>query len=271
MLYSKLRYCIEIIWGLFFFLVWKIEKLLPRNKNIWIFSSWFGDQYSDSTKRLYEYVKQSDKSIRCVWLLKNRNLINELRQNGIEAYFSYSIKSFILILRAKNIFSISGYEFPLHFINGSNFYELWHGMPLKKILLDDDSEIQKYKSNLGHLGRIRNKICRWKNFVDYSNLYTITNSDFFIPYLKTAFGIDESKILKTGLPRCDNMFSSEKENIINKIRLDYPDCKILLYMPTFRTSSWTGIPFDPFATEFGFDKFFKDSLVNLLTTNSSGS
>lgn len=232
--------------------IWELEKYFPRNKNLWIFSSWCGQQYSDSTKAFYEYIRENKKDIKCVWLLKNKSLIKELRLKGMEVYNSNSIRGLFLSLKAGKFFSVSSPEFPLYFVNGAEFYEIWHGMPLKKILKDDS----RYPSKFGLLGKIRDKIFVLRDFLDCKNLYTVTNSRFFLPYLQTAFDLPEQRILKTGLPRCDKLFAPDEEPLINKIRTSYNNCKILLYMPTFRTSAWTKKIFDPFkAFEFNEQKF----------------
>lgn len=259
---SKLQRYIAIFFEIVIYLpsyiLWKTIKILPRNRNIWIFSSWFGQQYSDSASALYEYATKINQKLKCVWLLKNKALIKELRSKGVKAFYSNSIMGAFFLLRAGNVISITGYEFPLIFINGTNLYEIYHGMPLKKILRDVDfTYMPETDKKLGRLGKVRDKLKFTgvsNNFLFYENIYTVTNSDFFIPYLKQAFGIEEQRILKTGLPRCDKMFMPKNETLVEDIRKKYVGCKILLYMPTHRTSSWTGNAFNPFINEYQYDE-----------------
>lgn len=234
-----------------FLVFWKIESLLPRDKKLWIFSSWFGKRYSDSSKALFEYVSAHKKDIRCVWILRDKALVKELRGKGIEAYMDNSIPAIFLALRAGKFFSITGDEFSLRYINGADFYEIWHGMPLKQILNNDDLGVGRY----GKIGRLKKRLTcfKWNSFLWYEKLYTCTSSDFFTPILSSAFGLPEERILKTGLPRCDKMFAPQKEDLIEDIRQKYHGCKIVLYMPTFRTSSWTGEIFNPFSKDYSFN------------------
>ncbi|MBR1536285.1 MAG: CDP-glycerol glycerophosphotransferase family protein [Treponema sp.] len=248
---NSVKVFISLLVDIPFLLFWKLEQFLPRNKKLWVFSSWFGNRYSDSSRAFYEYVTNNDKSIRCVWILKNKVLVEELKSKNIEAYSDNSLSAMFIKLCAGNFFSITGDEFSLRLINGANFYEIWHGMPLKQILNDDDLSV----GGDGKIGRLKKKLTcfKWNSFLWYKKLFTCTSSDFFTPILSSAFALSPEKILKTGLPRCDKLFSPNKEQFVENLRNKYPACKIILYMPTFRTSSWTGEVFNPFSEEYNFD------------------
>lgn len=92
-------------------------------------------------------------------------------------------------------------------------------------------------------------------YYSFTPSFTLTSSDFFVPYLKEAFMLPESKILKTGLPRCDAFFTRKKEKLVTDLKTHFPNAKFLLYMPTFRMSSQlNGLPFNSFVRQFGFDE-----------------
>ena len=58
------------------------------------------------------------------------------------------MKAKLYTLKAKNIFTTTGYEMFYGFTNGANIIELWHGMPLKKILRDDEFSSAGLNKNL---------------------------------------------------------------------------------------------------------------------------
>lgn len=246
-----------IIFRCLFLPIWWIEKFFPRDKNLWIFSSWFGKKYSDSARIFFEYVNKNCPKIKTVWFSKDKNLVQKLKSSGFNACYSYSFKAFLLSLKAGKVFTTTGGEFFLGFFNEAEYYGLWHGMPLKKILRDDEFS----GGTNGHKNffakfydtKITSKF-KWILFYNFPKLTTITNSKFFMPFLKSAFNLPEEKILKIGLPRNDALFYKKEEKLINKIRKDFPNSKILLYMPTFRTSAWTKKVFDPFSSKFLFDE-----------------
>lgn len=229
--------------------------ILPRNKNLWIFGAWFGQRYSDNSRAFFEFVNKSHPEVKTVWISRNKNIVKTLQKKGYNSCTSISFKFIFYALCAGKVFTSTGDEFNLFFLHGSEHYALWHGMPLKKIL-NDDTNSNGEEANTKfrkEYTKILFKIFPWKNFRSQKKLYTITNSDFFIPFLDSAFGLSQGKILKTGSPRTDNLFSYKKEKLIEEIRINFPNDKIILYMPTFRTAEWTGEVFNPFDEKYGFD------------------
>jgi CDP-ribitol ribitolphosphotransferase / teichoic acid ribitol-phosphate polymerase len=68
--------------------------------------------------------------------------------------------------------------------------------------------------------------------------YALTGSKHLVPVYAEAFGIEESAVIPTGLPRIDTFLDPARtEALIEKFRLDYPHLvgkKIILFAPTFR-------------------------------------
>ncbi len=68
--------------------------------------------------------------------------------------------------------------------------------------------------------------------------YVVCSSKGVAPIYAEAFGVDESRVLPLGSPRCDRFFTDIDVNKIKeKFYLKYPECKnkkLVLYAPTFR-------------------------------------
>lgn len=243
------------LFSLFLLPVYYLIGFLPRDRKLWVFCSWMGQRYSDNSRLLFEYVSQHCLEIRAVWLSKNKDVVAQIREKGLRAYPVYSLRSFSFLLRAGKIFSTTGGEIPLFFCRGAEYYALWHGMPLKKIGNDDAHS----GGNIAHIPlvkmyvQISRVLFPWNVFISQKNLYTVTNSEFFVPFLRTAFGLPDERILRTGSPRCDALFHTHTEELIERIHGQFPGNKIILYMPTFRTAEWTGEVFNPFDEKYGFD------------------
>ncbi len=257
-IFKAMRLLIKLILSCLFLPVWWLCGLFPRNKKLWIFSAWFGQKYSDNSRAMFEYVLKNHPEINCVWITKDKTLVAKLIAQNKNAVYSKSLKCMLLTLRASTLFTTTGGEFFYGFCNGIKHYALWHGMPLKKILYDDSFSGQIKKSKIGRVINdisvaLNKNLFQWRSFHYLPNTYTITNSSFFRPFLKSAFLFDDSKILNTGSPRLDVLFNSRAEPFLENIRKKFPDSKIILYMPTFRTGAWTKEPFDPFNEKYGFD------------------
>lgn len=219
--------------------------VIPKNKNIWIFGAWFGDKYADNSRYLFEYINQNHPEIRAVWITDNLDIINELKNKNYEVYKRYSVKSILLGLRAKySIFVQTNLADCMAFLNnkGTANIQLWHGIPLKKIGLDDSISMTRYNIN------------KFK--------------EFFFPFLKIKYSLIISSSLEdktnfsssfkgyfdsiviTGYPRNDLLFSEKKSH-------DF----IITYLPTFRDS--VGDEIDLFS-DYNFDvKTWDKKLLDL--------
>ena len=231
--------------------IWWLERLVPRSKNIWVFGAWYGQKYSDNSKWLYEYVMEHNPEIKVVWITKNKTICEQLHCNNKTIYMSSSIQGIWYCLRAKFILLTSTQnDVNKLFINGAKQIWLWHGMPLKKIVYCGEYV------NISFLRKILNPYDTVKPYA------TLTSSDFFTPFLEKAFRLPDKQIWKIGLPRCDVLNSQKQDHLAIKIRKQFKNAKIYLYMPTFRMlSTMDGIPFTPFIEKFKFDeKEFVDFL-----------
>lgn len=171
-------------------------KIVPKNKNIWIFGAWFGDKYADNSKYLFEYMRKNHPEIRIVWLTRNNEIINDLKSKNLEVYLIYSIKSIILGLRARySIVVQSNLVDLIPFMNNSKtkIIQLWHGIPLKKIGYDDKFT-EKYRKN----SRLKQIIFPFLN-EDYNLIIasSLEDKNNFVSSFKNT------KVSITGYPRND--------------------------------------------------------------------
>jgi CDP-glycerol glycerophosphotransferase len=249
--------------ALLFLPLWHLERLIPRKKSLWIFGAWFGQKYSDNSRALYEYMLENHPEYNSVWITKNKKIFERLELENKPVAMAGSIKGIKTCLQADvAISSMDFTDFNARCLNGIKSIRLWHGMPLKKILFDEDRYLHQDKQ--AKLTEIFFKFLLPYYFVQYYNIpkknITITSSDYFIPFLQSAFGLEFEYIFKTGLPRCDKLFFEKKEVFIKKLRNSFYGCKIVLYMPTFRIISFDGKTFNPFSG-FNYDeKLFFDVL-----------
>ena len=243
---------------IFFRPIWWLERFIPRNKNIWVFGACYGQKYSDNSKWLYEYVLEHEPTIKAIWITKNFAVYKKLRSFRKPVAMSSSFSGIWSCLRAKYAFLTSGVvDINAFVLNGCKQIWLWHGMPLKKIGYCEACNSSKCKQALLKL---------LNPYFELKPYSTITSSDFFTPFLKNAFKLPDEKIWKTGLPRCDAFFSNQTESFISKLHLEFPNSKVLLYMPTFRmNSNMDGIPFSPFVKDYG---FYENEFSNFLETQN---
>ncbi|MBL4866101.1 MAG: CDP-glycerol glycerophosphotransferase family protein [Pseudomonadales bacterium] len=209
----------SLIMYFFFLPPYLISKLVPKDENVWMFGSWFGEKYADNSRFLFEYVNNEQPRIRAIWISRDRDIIRNLRTLGYEAYYLYSPKAILLSMRCMfSVFVQSNKDDVLmHLNNGkTKLIQLWHGIPLKKIGYDDqlaghhNNEEMGVKKLLFPYAFERHDLVISCGVEDQSNFVS-------------AFRNNNVSI--TGYPRNDILFRVDTD----KIRT-----KSIVYLPTYR-------------------------------------
>jgi len=217
-------------------LVYLISNMVPKDKNLWVFGAWFGEKYADNSKYLFEYVNENHPEIRAVWLTRNKNTLEQVRQQGYEAHLAYSLKGHLLSMKA-GVAVVSTSE--LRDINGfalssnTQLVQLWHGTALKKIMFDD-------RIGFGKPSLLRKLIPVifpfFKKHFDFTDTLLIATSDTVKEKISCSFRVEGRNVKITGYPRTDSIFKP-KENIpLSELltSLRKRKFKIGIYMPTHR-------------------------------------
>jgi CDP-glycerol glycerophosphotransferase (TagB/SpsB family) len=225
--------------SLLIFPIYCLLHLMPRNKKNWIFGSGVGMSFSDNAKYLFLYCS-SKKEIISYWITKNKALAEGLRNDGLKAYYKYSIMGIWLSISSKVYIYDSRTSCINHWTSGGAFkVSLWHGSPLKTI--DRDITV---KNNAFYLGNhtwglkryfVRMIMPEWFVVADFM----IATSEKVKGYFNSAFGC--KKIEVTGYPRNDiitnpNLYTKHlvfEQKIIESLTTK----KTILYAPTFRDTN----------------------------------
>lgn len=217
----------------------RLLSIIPTSNSV-VFHS-FPD-LSDNAFALFKYMclnRYADKYT-MIWLvdhtlsMEQNRALKEILPNVI-VYKRKSLKAFWAYIRARYVFVTHGLFSSIKLNQHTDkFICLWHGMPLKHIGLS-----------------IGNGVSCSPN-ADY----TIATSDIFRGIMSEAFGIDKTKVLITGQPRCDLLF--ENTDYFRSHHID--TCKykkIGIWMPTFRKSVYGG---------YNEDGCYADGSISFLTS-----
>lgn len=216
-----------------------LAQLIPKDKNLWVFGSWYGHKYSDNPKAFFEYINLEKKHVNTVWISKNKCVVEHIRSLGFEAFEERSFLGIWYQLR-------SGYVFVCQSLQDdicapcigklTKVVNLWHGLPLKKIMYDAFLDVASRKNIVGQFFDILSP------YEERRNDYLLATSKETQAILSNAFRIPKSRTLITGFPRNDVFLRQ-----IAKPKNDSYKC---IYMPTFRGG--IGTECDLF-DEFGFN------------------
>lgn len=232
---------------LFLIPLYGLSFLVPRNKNIWLFGSTFGRRFADNPRYMFLYTSQNLKNeVRAVWISHNKEIVKALCDEGYEAYYDKSIKGIWMCLRG-GVYFYDNYpkDISQWLSGGATKINLWHGIPLKKIQMDNIHDKVRHPDT--KFDAFRYALRRFTD--EKPSHYILSSSEFFVPIFSSAFATE--KVITAGLPRTDiytgekikNIYlASEKGSLdkINKcleaIRSEGKRSRIFLYMPTFRDS-----------------------------------
>jgi len=212
--------------------IWILSKIIKPNENIWVFGAWFGSKYADNSKYLFEYVCRNHPQIKAVWLSNNEETLKLVKRKGYKAYKTYSLKGYLCTLSAKYGFVSTGfYDINIFACANMKMINLWHGIPLKKIMQDD---------NITRIAADDNSLYqRAKKFFfpfSFNNYYaSIAPSETVCKIYQSAFKNLTEKIELIGQPRCDAFYApAAKTPFTEKLLNLKQNNKIGIYMPTHR-------------------------------------
>lgn len=230
---------LTVLDNLFYFLSFLIRK----DKNLWLFGSMFGNGYADNSKYFFKYICTNYPEIRAIWYSANADVVTSLRQQGYEAYRFYQPRGIVLALRAK--VAVVSHSLvrdirPFAFTPAVVLVNLWHGIPLKKIALDDKVSELRNKAILQPLQWLSRLLC--PGFRRQADVLIAASAEDQ-RHFSTAFAFPSEKISITGYPRNDVFFRSRAADETARMKKG-------IYVPTFRGKENSS--FDFFA-QFGFN------------------
>lgn len=212
-------------------------KIIPTSKNIILFESNVGRNYSGNPRYIYEQMlhENLDQKYKFVWVFENPN--QDIPGNAIKVkrarlrYFYYFCRAKMWVCDSRQPEFIIKKESVV-------FIQTWHGTPLKKLALDMKVLDMAGSTDLSAYQDVFIKdTAKWD--------YLISQNKYSSEIFKRAFKFNGT-ILETGYPRNDALISKNNIEHINKIKktLGLPmDKKIILYAPTWRDNEFhrTGI------------------------------
>lgn len=200
----------------------------PVQENCILFESFFGKNYSDSPKYIYEYLcKAYPGKYKMVWVLDNKT---KLPFGGIKVK-RFGIR-YMYYLAVSKYFVFNGRQ-PVWYRKRENtvFLETWHGTPLKKLVFDLE---EVYSASPMYKKEVYSQSRKWD--------YLIAANKFSSDCFKSCF-LYTNIMLEYGYPRNDLLHDKNRDEISKRLRkkLGIPEGKkTVLYAPTWRDDEYYG-------------------------------
>lgn len=232
--YAWVQKCYKIIMG---FVFRTIGRFIKTEENLVLINSMTGKTFYSSPRAIYDYLQNSSKydHLRFVWSF----IHPEESDLTCEKVKQDSFRYFLTALKAKYWITDVNIERGLRFKKKSTIYmNTWHGVAFNYV----------------------------GNAVVGRNDYNCDNVDFFCyesDYQKKIFirdfNVREDNMLPSGLPRNDELYHINKDEIVNlKNQMSLPlNKRIILYAPTWRDSYDKGADY-VLAPPINFEKWYKE-------------
>ena len=220
-------------------------KILPIQKNLIVFSSFGGRNYSGNPRVISERIHEKNLNYRIIWLIKKEAVITDL-PDYLKRIDTDSFLATFYLYTAK--YWIDDSRKTIKYVKRKKqlYFQTWHGTPLKKIEFDAKDKLPK-------------RYLAYAKKDSESITYLLSGNRYSSEKYVSAFNIDPSKILEVGTPRNDKLASSkEKVPNLKKKRIN------ILFAPTFRNNikdngitqlEWIGVD--------NLRKFFKEQRQEL--------
>lgn len=226
----------------------QLIKILPVSKDVILFESNLGRNYTGNPKAIYEKMVEMglDKKYRLIWILNDpsEKIIGEGKKikRVRFRYFYYCAIAKVWVFDCRH---------PKFLIKRPEtlYVQTWHGTPLKKLALDMDvldmggvSNIERYKENF------KKSTSVWDCLISQNTYSTET--------FRRCFDFHK-EMLEVGYPRNDVLFAGNTVEHIEKLKKEYGiplDKKVILYAPTWRDNEYYDGKRYKFATTLDFKK-----------------
>ncbi|MFD1031342.1 CDP-glycerol glycerophosphotransferase family protein [Metaplanococcus flavidus] len=224
-----------------------VTGLLPKKRKLVIFESFHAQQYSDSPRAIYEYMKEHHPDYQLLWSV-DKQAQSLFQDFGVPYLRRFSIAWFLNFPRAK--YWVNNVRLPAWMPKPKKtvYIQTWHGTPLKKLGIDIE-EIHMPGTNTSNYK---------KNFIVESSKwdYLVSPNSYSSEIFRRAFHY-QGKIIESGYPRND-LLSRHSTNVISHVKkqLGIPeDKKIMLYAPTWRDNEFYEKGKYKFKFQFDLDKW----------------
>jgi CDP-glycerol glycerophosphotransferase len=199
-----------------------IGFLIPKSKKVWIFGNHLGEK--DNSFYLFRYVQLNCPGIIAIWISKTNEKVSVKTPS---AYYYLSLKGIYYQYIAKVSIHTTGLgDFAKFTLANKYRVQLWHGIPIKHILLDSPETTPNFLSlKISRL--MLQKLIATKSGHTYDLL--IASSDHIKTVLAKAFNQPLHKIAITGYPRHD-LIGSKRHSSNGQSHN-------ILYAPTWRADT----------------------------------
>lgn len=209
-------------------IVARLTRVAGRDDDLWVFGARGGETFGENSKYCFLHVAAERPEIRPVWLARDDEVIETVRDRGYEAYRVDSLRGRWVQARAGVVFLTHNFEdLDVRWTGGALTVMLWHGVPLKYISWDAELRALPWPVDAAV-----------QSLFDCYDLVLATSESTLAPMV-SAFHLPYDRYAPVGYPRTDALLGSVPDADAGRddAALDTVrdlDGDVVLYVPTFR-------------------------------------
>lgn len=243
----------------YMYLKFFIKKPVVENRVF--FETFQGKYFSDSPKYIYEYLIKHYPGKYDIGWSRDKEHHFSISGEG-KKVTRFSLKYYYYLATSKYI--VYNVRQPKWFIkrDGMVFLNTWHGTPLKQLVFDQ-KDVTAATPLYKHYFYLESR--SWD--------YLISPNEFSTKVFARSFLYPEERILNTGYPRNDVLYTKNNPEDIRKLKekIGLPlDKKVILYAPTWRDDQFYSLGKYKFDLELDLKQMreaLKDEYVLILRTH----
>jgi CDP-glycerol glycerophosphotransferase len=212
------------------------SRLSPRSRQLWVFGNLKG--FGDNPRYLAEHLVHAHPEIEAWWIARSRAEADRASAAGLSVAMLGSLQAARLQLRAGVAFMSNALlDLQPAFLGGAMLVHLYHGLGLKRILLDLD--VGRLVAG-GPLTRAVARLQRWSVRRRLAQIdIVVAPGGFAQEHFATGFGLPPDRVPVLGSPRFDVISGGDAyERLAGgdlRGELDLPaDAHVVLWLPTWR-------------------------------------
>lgn len=211
-------------------------------QNRWVFSSMENCHFDSNSRWLFQYVYEHMPEILPIYVMNDPVKRKQLEEKYPRAQIvdTSTREGVRRVLESGVWFTSAGMPvYGTGLSRGRVIVNLWHGVPLKRIVLAENNRHPLYRL---YISRLFSKNYTW----------VLTTSRHVAPVMQKSFGIRKDQVKVWGQPRNDRLFlRREAGEVLGEIYGGLPEfSRAVLYAPTHRDGSPVRLfPFEDFDPE----------------------
>lgn len=216
-----------------------VAVLVPRSPRQWVLGS--GAGLGEGALVLHDLAREREPERRLTWLASSRAELDAARARGMRALPKRGPRGLWATLRAGVAVVTHGFGDVNRFgVSGARVVQLWHGIPLKRLHLDSAAALRlPLIGSLPGVGRLMRALYRRAGA--QIALFPVASA-LVAGRIRSAFGLDTSRILVSGDPRDDVLLRGSAAERRLRARATIADAcgalpddgPVVLYAPTWR-------------------------------------